>query len=392
MRGAQRGPYEPPHGPAQLRGSSGAGQGGDGLAPPAGLPGRVRVLLRLPPRRPEGADPGLSLRAAHAPGGGHPPPGGGPHGGDHRPLPRRLRQGAPRRLDPGEPRRYGHGPVEALSGEDHPPGPQAAGPAPALDRLHPEDGGQLPAGQVRAGPAGGVSHRLSALVPAAGAAGGRDRLPAAGDRHGPAGGGAGGPPALRSAPVRPEPGGAGGRDGARGGGAAAGLAAPGHRHPGRRAPLPAGHGLRRQRLSGPAAGHDGGGAHRGVPPAPGRGRRGPDLPGQPEDRHPLDHQGDQHPSAHRLRPDRGRPPAAHRHPPDQPGEGQRPGHRPPRRRRRPAGHRPPAGGGGAQRGGRGAGAGPGDRAAGVFQVYPRLPGPVLPLSAPHPAGGDALGP
>ena len=37
----------------------------------------------------------------------------------------------------------------------------------------------------------------------------------------------------------------------------------------------------------------------------------------------------------------------------------------------------------------GAGAGAGDRPAGVFQVYPRLPGPVLPVAAAQPAGGDA---
>ena len=282
--------------------------------------------------------------------------------------------------------------MAAVPGQDHLPGPEADGPAPPLGQLHPEDGGQLPASLLRAGAAGGLSAGISPLLPPAGAAGGRDGLPAAGDRHGPAHGGAGGPAALRSASLRPGPGGPGGRHGASGGGAADGLPAPGHRHPGRHSPRPAGRGLRRGAYplaaAGPAGGGDGGPGPGG---GAGRGHGLRDLSGEPEDRHPLDRQGGEHPPADRLRPHRRRPASPHRHPPDQSGEGQRPGDGAPRRRQRPAGHRPPAQRRGAQRGGGGAGPGPGDWTAGVFQVHPRVSGLLLPVAAPLPAGGDAGG-
>ncbi len=261
-----------------------------------------------------------------------------------------------------------------------------------MDSFHLEDGGQLPAGEVRAGPPGAVPQSVPALLPPPGAAGGRDRLPAAGDRHRPAGGAAGGPEAVRPAGLCPGFGGAGGRHCAGGGGAADGLHPSRPGDPGHHSPRPAGRGLRGQQISLPAAAC-GGGVHdqSGHPAGAGRGHRFRDFPGQPEDRHPLDYQGGQYPPAHRLCPERQRQAAAYRHPSDQSGQGQRPGDGPPRRRKRPAGHRPPAYPGGAQRGGRGAGPGPGDRTAGVFQVHPRLSGPVLPVASAVAAGGAAAG-
>jgi len=67
---------------------------------------------------------------------------------------------------------------------------------PAREEARRGGGGQFPAGQVRPGPPGPVPPGVFALLPPAGAAGGRDGLPAAGDRHSPAHGGAGGPAAL----------------------------------------------------------------------------------------------------------------------------------------------------------------------------------------------------
>ena len=79
-----------------------------------------------------------------------------------------------------------------------------------------------------------------------------------------------------------------------------------------------------------------------------------------------------------------RPP--HRHPLLQSDEGQREHRGPPDGRLLPAGHRPGPDAGPPERGGGGAGQGPGDGADGDLPVHPRVSGPVRPLADPPGAG------